>query len=96
MSRIPLLIAVAMLITLSTGTTLAATRQMDQAIDGSNPKNTTLCKQKCGGNGGGERKRSGSGGGGGSGGSGERKRDGSGGGTGGGKGSGTGDCNLVG
>ena len=91
MIRIPLLIAVAMLITLSTGNTLAATRQMDQARDGSNQKSTTLCKQKCCGNGGGERKRSGSG----SGGSDERKRDGSGGGTGGGKGSGTGDCNLV-
>jgi hypothetical protein len=92
MSRIPLLIAVAMLISLSTGNTLAATRQMDQARDGSNPNSAALCKQKCGGNGGGERKRSGSGGGG----SGERKRDGTGGGSGGGKGSGTGDCNLVG
>jgi hypothetical protein len=80
MNRIPLLIAVAMLITLSTGNTLAATCQMDHERDGSNPKSAALCKQKCGGNGGGERKRSGSGG------NGERKRD----------GSGSGDCRIVG
>ena len=95
MSRIPMVIAVTMLISLSTGTTLAATRQMDPACDGSNPKSAALCKQKCGGNGGGERKRSGGGGGGG-----ERKGGGSGSGSGerkgGGSGSGSGDCNTVG
>jgi len=62
-----MVIAVAMLISLSTGNTLAGTRQMDQARDGSKPNIAALCKQKCGGNGGGERKRDGTGGGKGSG-----------------------------
>jgi hypothetical protein len=94
MSRIPMVIAVTMLISLSTGNTLAATRQMDPARDGSNSNCAALCKQKCGGNGGGERKRSGSGSGGDC--SGERKGSGSGSGERKGGGGGSGNCSTVG